>query len=95
MFVDNSVLVAILKGEPEAAGFTAALAEAEGKLWASSIVRFEVVASLAISRARSNGRTHADGEDFDVAAELLSDGYPAFRVGDRLGSPPLQSGVQG
>ncbi|TKA94384.1 type II toxin-antitoxin system VapC family toxin [Cereibacter changlensis] len=73
MFVDSSVLVAILKGEPEAAGFTAALAEAKGKLWVSSIVRFEVIASLAISRARSSGRIHADSEDFDVAAELLND----------------------
>ncbi|WP_170139787.1 hypothetical protein [Cereibacter changlensis] len=57
-------------------------------------MQFEVIASLAISRARLIVRTHADGEDLDVAAELLNDGYPAFRV-DRAWKPPFQSGVQG
>jgi hypothetical protein len=57
-----------------------------------SIVRFEVIASLAISRARSSVRTHADGGDLDVAAELLNDGDPAFHF-DQAWKPPPSRGA--
>ncbi|MDH2329204.1 PIN domain-containing protein [Cereibacter sp. SYSU M97828] len=73
MFVDSSALVAIIKGEPEAEGFTACLGNVKGQIWVSSVVRFEVIASLAISRARNAGRDHASDEDFATATGLLDD----------------------
>lgn len=52
MFVDASAIVAILKGEPEAPAFLAALQAAEGKVYCSPIARYEAVISLAASIAR-------------------------------------------
>ena len=71
IFADASALVAILKGEPEAAELTARLTEHVDAVWVSAVVRFEAEASLAMSRARTAGRGTADPEDFAVAAGLL------------------------
>lgn len=70
IFADASVLVAVLKSEVEAADLVAKLAEHTGRVWVSPLVRFEAVASLAVSRAQAAGRL-AGPKDFVVAAGLL------------------------
>lgn len=71
MFVDASAIVAILKGEPEAAGFLAALEAAEGKVFCSPVARFEAVISLAVSMARARGDAMSPNDH--AAAEELVD----------------------
>ena len=71
IFADASALVAILKGEPEAADLTARLGRHAGGVWVSAVVRFEAEASLAASRARTAGRSMAGPEDFALAAGLV------------------------
>ena len=73
IFADASALVAILKGEPEAAELAARLAPHAGEVWVSAVVRFEAEASLAASRARTAGRGVAGPDDFAVAAGLVGD----------------------
>ena len=73
IFVDASVLVAILKGEPDAAALAARLGEHLDEVWVSPLVRFEATASLAVSRAKGMGREQAGLEDFQVAASLLDE----------------------
>jgi uncharacterized protein with PIN domain len=57
IFADASALVAILKGEPDAAELTATLLEHVDEVWVSPVVSFEVMASLAASRAKAAGRS--------------------------------------
>lgn len=71
IFVDASALVAILKGEPDAAELTATLLGHVDEVWVSAMVRFEVTASLAVSRAKAAGRSSAQPEDFEVSGGLL------------------------
>ncbi|MFT6533802.1 MAG: ribonuclease VapC [Limimaricola cinnabarinus] len=71
MFVDASALVAILKSEPEASKFLAALEGAEGRALTSPVARFEAVISLAIQMARARGEVHMTAEDHDMAEELV------------------------
>ncbi len=71
IFADASALVAVLKGESDAEKLTATLLEHVDEVWVSSIVRFEVTASLAVSRAKAAGRSSAEAEDFEVSARLL------------------------
>jgi ribonuclease VapC len=71
IFVDASALVALLKSEPEARAFAATLANHHGEVWISALVRFEAVASLAVSRARGAGRSRAEQADFEIATQLL------------------------
>lgn len=73
IFADASALVAILKGEPEAAELTARLVEHADAVWVSALVRFEATASLAVSRAKAAGRSTTQPEDFEVTARLLND----------------------
>lgn len=72
MFVDASAIVAILKGEPEAGGFLAALDAAEGKVLCSPVARFEAVISLAVSMARARGEAMSAG-DHAAAEELVEE----------------------
>lgn len=73
MFVDASAIVAILKGEPDAAGFLAALEAAQGKVFCSPIARFEAVVSLAVQMARARGDQHMTVADHDAAETLVND----------------------
>lgn len=73
MFVDASAIVAIIKGEPEAGGFIAALGSAKGKVLSSPIARFEAVISLAVQMARGRGEQHMTGEDYQAAEELVEE----------------------
>ncbi len=68
---DRSALVAVLKGEPDATGLTATRLEHVDEVWASSVGRFKVTASLAASRSRGAGRSSAEPEDFEVSGRLL------------------------
>ena len=72
MFLDVSVIVAILKSEPEAAGFLAAIGAAKGKVFTSAIARYEAVISLGVQIARARGEPHMTSEDHDAAEELVS-----------------------
>lgn len=72
MFVDASAIVAILKGEPEAAGFLAALEAADGKVFCSPIARFEAVVSLAVQMARVRGDQHMTAEVHEAAEGLVN-----------------------
>ncbi|AUH35736.1 type II toxin-antitoxin system VapC family toxin [Paracoccus tegillarcae] len=72
MFVDASAMVAIIKGEPEAAGFVAALDAARGKVFVSPISRFEAVISLAVQMAQKRGDEHMATDDHMAAGELVS-----------------------
>lgn len=73
MFVDASAIVAILKNEPEAAGFLAALDAAKGKVFCSPIARFEAVVSLAVQMARARGDQHMTATDHEAAERLVND----------------------
>lgn len=73
MFVDASAIVGILKGEPEAAGFLAALDAAQGKVFCSPVARFEAVVSLAVQIARSRGDQHITSADHDAAERLVNE----------------------
>lgn len=72
MFIDASAIVAIIKGEPEAQGFLAALEASRGKVVCSAIARFEAVISLAVQVSRANGAP-AMTEDAFKQCEALVD----------------------
>ncbi|MEF2074650.1 type II toxin-antitoxin system VapC family toxin [Consotaella aegiceratis] len=72
MFLDASAIVAILKSEPEAAGFLVALEGAKGKVITSSIARYEAVISVAVQMARSRGETHMTVDDATNAEDLVA-----------------------
>lgn len=73
MFIDASVLVAILKGEPDAGVLLGRLTESRSTPLVSAISRFEATASIAAARARSPGRARAAAEDFALAQELVDE----------------------
>ena len=96
MFVDASAIVAILKCEPEAGGFVAALEASRGSLHCSSIARFEATVSLAVSRARQRGGEHALPDDFEVAADLVGEFLTGIEAKDvditvRIGSAAIHA----
>ena len=72
MFLDASVIIAILKCEPEAAGFLAAIEAAKGKVFTSAIARYEAVISLGVQIARVRGEPHMTSDDLEAAEELVS-----------------------
>jgi ribonuclease VapC len=72
MFVDASVLVAILKGEPEADALIGRLEDSEGEALISPVVRYEATVSLAVSLARARGAARAVDADFDTAEALVA-----------------------
>ena len=73
MFVDASAIVAIIKGEPEAAAFLAALQAAEGKVFCSPIARYEAVISLAASIVRETPDGRITPELKDEVEGLVDD----------------------
>ncbi|WP_300043108.1 type II toxin-antitoxin system VapC family toxin [uncultured Paracoccus sp.] len=72
MFMDASAIVAIIKAEPEAAGFLKALDGAKGKVFTSPVARYEAVISLAVQMAKSRGDQHLTSDDHATADELVS-----------------------
>lgn len=90
MFVDASAIVAILKGEPEAAGFLAALDAARGNVFSSPIARFEASISLAMSMVRNRGDVHLKPDDLNEAETLVDDllreaGAKEIHISESLG----------
>lgn len=90
MFVDASAIVAILKDEPEADGFLAALDAAKGKVYSSPIARFEAVVSLAMAMARAQGRVHFDDAMHEAAEEMVASlleeaGAKDIHISDSIG----------
>lgn len=73
VFADASVLVAVLKREPDAEAQMVRLLDRVGEAWVSPIVRYEVVTSLARDAARRLGRMHLDRRDVEAAIGLLDD----------------------
>lgn len=66
MFVDSSAIMAILLDEPDATDLLLRLQENRQKPITSPVVRYEVVVSLARSRAEGRSITR---EDMDLATE--------------------------
>jgi ribonuclease VapC len=90
MFVDASVIVAILKGEPEAEMLIGRLEDSDGATLISPVVRYEVTVSLAVSLARGRGEARAGAADFDTAEALVTAllkeiGAEEVPVTDRIG----------
>lgn len=75
MFIDSSAFMAILLGEPEAPELISRLQGQRRKPITTPVVRFEVVVSLARSRAEGRSITAEDHElateRFDALLELL------------------------
>jgi ribonuclease VapC len=95
MFVDASVIVAILKGEPEADDLIGRLEAHEGAALISPVVRYEATVSLAVSLARGRGEVRAGDVDFDtaealVAALLKEIGAEEVPLTDRIGSAAIR-----
>jgi len=80
MFVDASAVVAVIKGEPEAQGFLKAMEARAGKLIASPIVRLESTLALARTRKEQRGDAHMNTEDFEVAAQLVTELFEAAKI---------------
>lgn len=95
IFADASILVAILKGEPDAAELASRLGEHLDEIWVSSLVRFEAAASLAVTRAKGMGRDHAGSEDFQVAASLLDELLREVGAQDLALSPAIGTAALG
>jgi ribonuclease VapC len=96
MFVDASVIVAILKGEPEADALIGKLEESEGAALVSPVVRYEAVVSLAVSLARSRGEVRAGEVDFNTAEALVAAlvkeiGAEEVLVTDRIGQAAIRA----
>ena len=96
MFIDASALVAILKGEPEADMLLGRLTESRSAPIVSAIARFEATASIAEARARSQGRTRAAAEDFDLAQELVDELIAELKardapISDRVGRVAIEA----
>lgn len=68
---DASVLVAILKGEPDAEALAARLDSEAGQVWISPVVRYEAVTSVAVARAGSQAA--ASPSDFEEAGRRLDE----------------------
>lgn len=83
MFIDASAIVAIVKREPEAAGFIAALKGA-GKKHCSAIARFEATISLATQASRIRGHQHMQEADFEAAQEIVEALLKEIEVTDVL-----------
>ena len=71
VFADASVLMAILRDEPDAEALAARLDAEAGEVWISPVVRFEVVTSFAVAQARAKGRTVVASDDLAEAERLL------------------------
>lgn len=73
MFLDASVIVAVLKNEPESSAYLKAMESARGKLRHSGIVRLEAAMALARAYKDQRGDTHATAGDFKMASELVTE----------------------
>lgn len=73
MFLDASVIVAVLKNEPEGPALLKAMEGARGRLRHSGIVRLEAVMALARTYKEQRGDTHATAEDFETARQLVTE----------------------
>lgn len=73
MFIDASAIVAILKGEPPAAGLLAALEAAKGKTFSSPVARFEAVVSLSVQISRARGLPTMSQEIMVQVEELVDE----------------------
>ncbi|TQM89566.1 type II toxin-antitoxin system VapC family toxin [Roseinatronobacter monicus] len=73
MFLDASVIVAVLKNEPESPVLLKAMEGARGKLRHSGITRLEASMALARTYKEQRGDTHATAQDFETASQLVSE----------------------
>lgn len=76
MFLDASAIVAVLRGEPEASGFLAAIeatAQAGKKTFTSPIERFGAVTSVAQRLSELRGGRHVGQADHDQAEDLVGE----------------------
>lgn len=99
MFLDASVMVAILKGEPEAAGFIAALETDSDGIVTSPVARFEAVVSLAVQMAQSRGEVHMSSADLAAAEDLVGDllkevGAREAEITERVGRAARQAALR-
>lgn len=78
MFLDASVVVAVLLQEDDAAALLKAMEAARGKLRFSPIVRMEAVLALVRRRVENRGQESATAEDFALASELVTDFFAAL-----------------
>jgi ribonuclease VapC len=75
MFVDASVIVAILNEEPEAAELEKRLAIARGPLFVSPLVRFEATLALARAAAGAIGKQTKPTPDMLAKARDVVDAF--------------------
>lgn len=99
IFADASALVAILAEEPDAGPLAEELARHAGEVWVSPLVRFEVVAAMAVARARRAGRQGAIADDFAFVTggldELLAEvGAQELAITPEIGRAALDAAVQ-
>lgn len=73
MFLDSSVVAAVLLQEDDSPTLLKAMEAARGKLRFSPIVRMEAVLALVRRRVENRGQGSATAEDFALASELVTD----------------------
>lgn len=64
MFLDASVIVAILKGEEGSDQILARIEDYQGRVFTSPTARFETVVSIAVALAKGKGQDHPTPELF-------------------------------
>lgn len=87
MFIDASVIVAILNEEADAARLIQRIEDVVGTKYVSPVVRFEAITSLA--RARSGTHSTPSPEDLDVAKKAVSALLDAIGVSDVTITPAV------
>jgi len=78
MFLDASVVAAVLLQEDDGPTLLKAMEAGRGKLRFSPIVRMEAVLALVRRRVENRGQGPARAEDFAQASELVSDFFAAL-----------------
>lgn len=71
MFLDASVLAAVLLQEEDAPSLLKAMEAARGKLWVSPVVRLETVLALVRRKVEARGIGPATASDFEAATQVV------------------------
>lgn len=87
MFIDASVIVAILNEDADAARLVERIEDVAGTKLVSPVVRFEAITSLARSRSKPSRKPSA--EDLEIAKRAVSSLLEAIGVSDVTITPTI------
>ena len=99
MFLDASVVAAVLLQEEDGPAFLKAMEAARGTLRYSPIVRLEATLALVRKRVERRGKGPATAEDFAAATDLVDELLKALEAKEMhitgsMGAEAIQEGLE-